>query len=462
LADLVTDGRRARGRVDWRFIAYNLLLLLLSPLLLLGLLYRMVVRGKSREGLRERLGFVSPQAAEFGQHRDPVIWVQACSVGEVAAVAPVIEAVRAREPLAHVVLSTTTPTGRELAARRGLEVDAVTYFPFDLPFVVGKALSTVRPDMLVMVDTELWPNMMAVARSAGIRTAVINGRISDKAYPRDLVIRPILSWTLGNIDRVLAQSDKDAARFRALGAREDRVEVLGNCKFDEDMPSVPPAEASRLRMELGLPEGAPILVAGSTREGEEAKVLDAFVLARQEHLDLQLVIAPRHPQRGDEIEQLILERGYAVYRRSRAVREGSAAEAVGPQVRIVLLDTIGELTKVYALATVVFVGGSLVPWGGHNILQPLAQGKPTVVGPWMHNQQDLMEIALAEEAVSVVQGQEELGELVARLIGSPQEQELFAARGAAMLARHRGASERYADQIVALLREGRDETDVPV
>jgi len=462
LAQQASEGRRPRAGFDWRFVAYNLLLVLLSPVLLIILLYRMIVLGKSRDRLGERLGFVSPEAAEYGKHRDPVIWIQACSVGEVAAVAPVIVAVRRLEPLAHIVLSTTTPTGRGLARSRGLEVEALTYFPFDLPFVVGNALAAVKPDMLVTVDTELWPNMMAVARSAGIRTAVINGRISDKAYPRDRAIKPILSWTLGNIDRVLAQSDKDAQRFLSLGAPPDRVQVLGNCKFDEDLPEVTSAEASMLRMELGLDPDAPVLVAGSTRENEEAKVLDAFDLIRQDHRGLQLVIAPRHPERGDEIERLIHERGYAVYRRSRAASGPSTPGGTGPQVRIVVLDTIGELTKVYSLATVVFVGGSLVPWGGHNILQPIAQGRPTLVGPWMQNQQDIVEVALAEQAVAMVQSVDELAQTASRIIGAPAEQELFAVRGTTMLAKHRGAAERCAQQLVALLREGRDESDVPV
>lgn len=440
--------------MDWRHVAYNLLLVVLSPLILLWLLWRIVVKGKSRRGLLQRLGFMPPPARELARHDDPVVWFHACSVGEVAAAQPIMRAFRDLEPLAHIFLTTTTTTGHNLAVHRQLEIDALAYFPFDFPFVVGRVLHSVKPDMLVMVDTELWPNLLAQAHAVGIRTAVVNGRISDRAYPRDLAIKPILAWTLSNVDRVLAQSARDAERFVALGADPSRVAVLGNSKFDEELPVVSDAEALRLRNELGLPEAAPVLVAGSTREGEEEKVFEAYDLARQEIRDLQLIVAPRHPERADAIERLVMERGWAAFRRSRALAQNAETrEAPGPssQVRVVILDTIGELTRVYALATVVFVGGSLVPWGGHNILQPIAQGKPTIMGPWMHNQQDLADIALQEQAAIMVRDAQELAQATVRLVASTAEQQVLAARGLRMMERQRGAARRYARELSALL-----------
>lgn len=440
--------------MDWRLLAYNLLLLVLSPLIVLYVLWRAIVKGKSRQGFLERLGRVPPEAAELAHHNDPVVWFQACSVGEVAAVEPVIHALRELEPMAHIVLSTTTSTGYELARKRGLELDALTYFPFDLPFVVGHALRSVKPDALIMVDTELWPNILATARAEGIATAVINGRISDRAFPRDLAVRPVMAWVMSNLDQVLAQSDRDADRFRRLGAAPEQVRVFGNSKFDEEMPIVSEAEGAKLRLELGLDPDAPVLVAGSTREGEEEKVLAAFEALRHDHLNAQLVIAPRHPDRGDHIEQLVLEHGFSVHRRSRALADPeSAARELAPtsQVRVVILDTIGELTRVYSLATVVFVGGSLVPWGGHNILQPIALGKPTLMGPHMHNQQDLADIALAEGAAITVRDSAELAEVAGRIMASEGERQLLATRGQAMLERNRGAARRYAEAVSALL-----------
>jgi 3-deoxy-D-manno-octulosonic-acid transferase len=443
----------SRG-LDWRLLAYDLLLLALCPLIVLYVVWRMVIQGKSRAGFRERLGLVPPEAAELGHHDDPVVWFQACSVGEVAAVEPVVKALRELEPMAHVVLTTTTPTGYDLARKRSLELDALFYFPFDLPFVVGHALGAVKPDVLVMVDTELWPNVLATARSMGITTAVINGRISDRAFPRDMAARPVMGWIMSNLDQILAQSEKDADRFRALGASPARVQVYGNSKFDEAMPGVSAAEGAKLRLELGLNAEAPVLVAGSTREGEEEKVLEAFEKLRHDHLDAQLVIAPRHPDRGDHIERLVTERGFSVHRRSRVLADAEAASretAPTSQVRVVILDTIGELTRVYSLATVVFVGGSLVPWGGHNILQPIALGKPTLMGPHMHNQQDLADIALQEQAAITVHDPAELAEVAGRIIASPGEQQLLATRGQAMLDKHRGAARRYAEAVSDML-----------
>jgi 3-deoxy-D-manno-octulosonic-acid transferase len=443
------------SKADWRFIAYNVVLVILSPLLLLFLVWRLLIKGKGRAGLWERLGFMPPAAAELGHHNDPVVWFQACSVGETAAVDPIIRILREIEPMAHIVVSNTTQAGHEAALSRRLEVDALVYFPFDIPPCISHALNQVKPDLLVMVETELWPNIAAMARARGIRTAVINGRISNRAYPRDMAIRPLLSWTLNQFDAVLVQSDLNAERFRNLGAPDERVEVLGNSKFDEQMPQVSAAEADMLRMELGLAPDAPVLVAGSTREGEEEKVLDAFDILRHEHRDLQLVIAPRHIERGDAIERLILERGYAVARRSRQVagQERAGQQAPTSQVRVVLLDTIGELTRVYALSTIVFVGGSLVPWGGHNILQPIALGKPTLMGPWMHNQQDMVDIALAEGAAITVHNPQELADVAARLVYSEAEREMLAARGQSMMSHHGGASRRYAERLSRLLHE---------
>lgn len=450
---------------DWRFIAYNALLVAASPLIMLYLLWCIVGRGRLRHGLRERLGFVPPEAAELADHDDPVVWLHACSVGEVVAAAPIINAIRRAEPLVHIVLSTMTVTGREMARRRNLEVDALVYFPLDMPFVVGRALEAVKPDAVVMVDTELWPNIMAVARSMGIRTAVVNGRISDRAFPRDRAVRPIMAWTLGNVELVLAQSERDAERFIALGAAPEKVRVVGNAKFDEDPAAVSAAEADKLRRDLGLPPDAPVLVAGSTREGEEEKVLEAFDTLRHEIRDAQLVIAPRHPERGDAVERLVTERGWAAHRRSRALAaEGGPSDqpAAESQVRVVILDTIGELTRVYALATVVFVGGSLVPCGGHNILQPIALGKPTLMGPHVDNQRDIADIALQEQAAFTVADPDELAATAARIINSEAEQELLAARCRAMLDRHRGAARRHAQHVVELLRGDRPPADVPV
>lgn len=442
---------------DAATIIYNVLLAVFSPLLLLWLAWRMLVRGKSRAGLRQRLGNIPEQVRQVANSPDPVVWFQAVSVGEVAALEPILEQFRLQEPLAHAVLSTTTPTGMEMAGKRHLDVEATFFFPFDVLPVVERVLDAVHPQMLVMVESELWPNLLAAAKRRGVKTAVVNGRVGDAAFRRAARVRPLFRWVLSNVDLVCAQSDVDAERFIALGADPERVRVLGNSKFDERFPTVSEAEAARLRQEFGFGPDDPVLVAGSTHPGEDQLVLQAFSQARSQHPRLQLIIAPRHPERGDDLHELVHSFGYIVYRRSHALNGHEQPAPVGPQARVVILDTIGELARVYAVATVVFVGGSLVNIGGHNILQPIAQGKPVLTGPYMHNFRGILHIAEQAGAVEVVSDADALAAAVVRLLDCPEEVAARRERGMKMLQEQRGASARMAQALVELLHDERGE-----
>ncbi|MCD6351759.1 MAG: 3-deoxy-D-manno-octulosonic acid transferase [Armatimonadetes bacterium] len=432
---------------------YNGLLLLASPVLLLWLLWRMFVRGKSREGLGERLGKLPEAARKLGKVEDPVAWFHAVSVGEVAALQPVLQVFRIKEPLAHVALSTTTATGRRMVAKQELDPDAIFYFPFDLLPVVRRVFSQLNPDLMVMVEGEVWPNVLAVAAQQGVKTCIINGRFSDSAFRRARLAAPIFRWMLAKLDLLCVQSQTDADRFIALGARPDRVRIVGNSKFDERFPEVSDAEAAKMRQEFGFGEEDPVLVAGSTHAGEDEIVLHAYSDLCTRHGNLQLVLAPRHPERGDQIQQLIEKHGFQVYRRSLARAGQPQPEPVGPQARVVLLDTIGELARVYALAEVVFVGGSLVKIGGHNILQPIAQGKPVLTGPYTHNFRGIMNIALEAGAVEVVRNADELTQAIDRLLRDRREAQRRRERGLAMLQEQRGASERMAEALAELLKD---------
>lgn len=361
----MTETTTARPRPHAGLLAcalYNLALVLLLPLLGLYLLYRLLAPRKRLTGLGERLGNI--QAATRGlEDSDPVVWVHAVSAGEMAAVAPVIREIRVREPLVRIALSTVTETGREMVGKLGLDPDALFFFPFDLPGIVDRVLSSVRPDVLVVVETELWPNLLHAARRRGIRVIVVNGRVSDRSYPRARALRPLYAWMLGNLDRVCAQSQEDADRFVALGADPARVTVTGNSKFDEQFPAVNEADVSKFRQDFGFAREAPVLLAASTHEGEEELILQAFTRLRVTHADLQLVIAPRHPERGGRVEEIVHDHGYGAYRRSRALAGGGGdplAPERGPQCCVAILDTMGELARVYAIATVAFVGKSLV------------------------------------------------------------------------------------------------------
>jgi len=431
-----------------RFL-YNALLAVFFPAVLAYILWRLLVLGKSRQGLAQRLGVIRRTALGRASD-DHTIWVHAVSVGEVAAVIPIIEHLRLLEPLARIVLSTTTPTGREMAEQRGADADALIYYPLDLPWIVSAALDAVRPSLVVMVDTELWPNFLWAAQAQGIKTLSVNTRISDRSFRRSRFVAPVYRWILGGVDRFCAQSQLDAERLLALGARPEAVVVVGNTKFDEPSPEVSEAQAAHMRQELGLGATGPVIVAGSTNPGEDLPVLEAFWRVRVKHPDARLVLAPRHPERADEIERIITDYGWRAIRRSQALQQ-RAASVQATEDSIVILDTIGELARVYAVADVVFVGGSLIPKGGHNILQPLAQGKPVLFGPYMHNQRDLAAIACRERLAWEVRTVEELAERFAGLIASAEERTRVAERGVAMIEENRGAAEKCAQAAVEVL-----------
>jgi 3-deoxy-D-manno-octulosonic-acid transferase len=417
----------------------------------------MAIRGKSRDGLAERLGRYPEAVGRLQESGDPVIWMHAVSVGEVGAAASILAEVRKQAPLARLVLSTTTPTGRSMAEKRDIGVEALVYFPFDLPWIVRRALDAISPDVFVTVETELWPNLFAHAHQRGVKTAIVNARFSDRAMGRVRPVRWHYRWLLGKVDAILAQSKLDAERYTSLGADESRVKVTGNTKFDEDFPEVSPAEEAKLRQDLRLSGSLPTWVVGSTREGEEPLVLDAFAKLRIAHHDLQLIIAPRHPERGDDIERLVAERGYHPVRRTRLLEAAQggqrpAAPADRPEDSVVILDTIGELARVYALADVVTVGGSFVKWGGHNMLQPMAQGKPVLFGPHTHNFRDIVSIVLEGESAVQLASPAELADGVSRILSSSTEGELLSVRAQRVIRDNKGASARAAASLVELLK----------
>jgi len=436
---------------------------LLLPIALLYFVWRLLFRGKSLTGFSERLGQVSHRLQAVQGTEDPVIWIHAVSVGEVAAVQPIVQQISLAEPIARIVMSTTTPTGREMVANRNLEPDALIYFPFDLPLVVERVLAAVRPDLLVLVETELWPNLLEAARRRGVKVALVNGRVSDRSFRQAKLFRPLYRWALSNIEVMCVQSQIDADRLIHLGAAPNRVVVTGNSKFDENFATVAEAEAAKYRQDFGFPQHAPVFVAGSTHEGEEDLVLEAFTRLRVDHPDLQLVIAPRHPGRGGRVEQLVHEHGYRAYRRSRALQAGGQ-DPLTPependaQVCVAVLDTIGELARVFAIASITYIGNSLVPGGGHNILQPIALGKPTLFGPHMENFRDIAAICTREDVGIEVADIDELGQQAGRLLSSEADLELLAARGHRLIQKYAGASARCAERVVAMLPQAAQES----
>jgi 3-deoxy-D-manno-octulosonic-acid transferase len=455
---------------------YNLALIALSPVIGIWLVYRLAIRRKSRDGFAQRLGFVPARADGSSP-----IWVHAVSAGEMVAAAAVVRELRQRAPEVGIVVSTTTPAGLGQARRLIPGAHSIFYFPFDILPSVRLALSRVRPALFVAVETEIWPNFYREASRRGVRLAVVNGHFSDRTMRRlagrARFLRPLYAAALRLVDRFGMQTSLDAERAIALGAEASRVYVCGNSKFDQAVASLTPGETARLRRAFGLREGQPLWIAGSTHPGEEEQILAAWDAVREGDgvgrptpglpavSDLALMIAPRHVERADAVEELCVRRvearagacgrSHPVIRRSRvaAGRDGAAdTEPHAPPLPpVILRDTVGELAAFYGLASVVFVGGSLAPIGGHDVLQPLFHGKPTFFGPHMHNQRDMAALAAASGAAEPVSDAGALAAAVRTVLTDPARARAMAGAATALLAANQGAAGRCADLILGLI-----------
>ncbi len=391
--------------------------------------------GKYLSTFRARLGRLP---ADLQPGAGPSVWVHAVSVGEVMAARVVVDELKRRRPGWSIFLSTTTTTGQEVAQRSGSRADGLFFVPFDFPGPLRRVLAQLRPSLLVLVETELWPNLIHEARRAGARVAVINGRISPRSFPRYRALRWLLRRVLLDIDLFLMQGESHAERMRAMGAPAARVRVSGNLKFD----ALPPAGTSPA-LEAALGGEGPLFVAGSTAPGEEESILDAFVAVRAEVPGLRLLLVPRHPERFAEAVELARARGFRVFRRTEL--------DAGWRGDVVVLDTLGELPRAYPLATVVFVGGSLVPSGGHNILEAAAAAKPVIVGPHMENFQEIADQFRAADALWQLDGKDELAPALRHLLTHPGDAVAQGARGAQLLAESRGALSLTVDALTALV-----------
>lgn len=422
------------------YLVYSILLGLAFAAALPYYLWKGGRSGKYLSSVRERLGWSLPPLNVEG---GPAVWVHAVSVGEVLIALPLAKALRERLPGHRVFLSTITLTGMALA-RKGEPQSGAFFAPFDWRGPVRKALSAVRPGLLVLVETELWPNLIHETRRSGARVAIVNGRLSPRSYSRYRPFRRLLRRVLGEVDLFLMQSEAHAERMRRLGAPPARVKVPGNLKYD----ALPEPRPTPLVDALGG-GGGRLWVAGSTMDGEEERVLDAFVQVRRTAPDVRLLLAPRHPERFASAVAAVEGRGLRCRRRTTL---GTEPWTEGD---VLVLDTIGELAAVYTAAAVVFVGGSLVEAGGHNVLEPAAAGKPVVVGPHMENFREIADAFLAEGALVQVATGAELGAAVAALLSEPVRANAMGARARALVERHRGAMARTADALVSLLAESR-------
>jgi 3-deoxy-D-manno-octulosonic-acid transferase len=387
---------------------YNLLLLLVAVLASPWWLLRLFSTQKYREGLSQRLGIRLPAHLDSASGKK-TLWIHAVSVGEVQAVLRLVRELEAALPNVRVLLSTTTRTGQQLAQQR-LGAARVFYFPLDLPFSVHRLVNYLQPSLLVLAETEFWPNMLSTCRRRGIPVVVVNARISDRSWPRYRLIRRYAEPYLANLAAVLAQSNLDRDRLLALGCRN--VSVSGNLKFDVANGS-PSEIVATIRK--ALPPAARVIVAGSTVAGEEPILLDAWAEVVATEPRALLILAPRHPERFDEVARLLSQSGFSWQRRSLWAVDPTPLAAGS----VLLLDSIGELSSVYSLGTVAFVGGSLVPAGGHNPLEPAIYSIPVVMGPYGNNFREIITQMTAAEALTVLCQEDSLAPTLLALLSNP-------------------------------------------
>lgn len=408
-------------------------------------LYQVARHGKYRRGFAERLGKVPARLTSAGA-TSRVIWIHAVSLGEVLAVSGLADSMRNSFPQHRIVVSTTTDTGQELARKRFGE-ENVFYFPMDFAFAIRPYWRGLQPEMVVLAETEFWPNFLRLAHAGGARIAVVNGRISDRSLPRYQRFRWALRKMLAQIDLFLAQTPQDGERLISIGAEPTRVQVTGNLKFDVSLPS-PPAIVESFRQSLQAEGAGPVLVCGSTVEDEERLLLKAFENVRVGHPRAVMILAPRHPERFDSVAILLQQLDIPFQRRSRWQGEPLAGG-------VFLVDTIGELAALYGLADVAFVGGSLVPRGGHNIIEPAQHGVAIVTGNHTENFRDIVGLFRSRDAVRIV-GIAELPLTLMQLLENDAERHALGRRAKETMQSQMGATARTLEALKALLAEPGD------
>ncbi|MBM3772951.1 MAG: 3-deoxy-D-manno-octulosonic acid transferase [Acidimicrobiia bacterium] len=417
------------------YVAYSLLMFCVFVVVSPYFVYQVIRYQKYVGSLRQRLGYLP---ISFNIDGEESIWIHAVSVGEALTVRALVTDLRASYPRLRLYLSTTTIAGHQVARKSVPHVDGVFYFPFDWTFIVRRTLGIVKPRVFVMMETEIWPNLLRECAERGVQTVLVNGRISARSFPRYKWVRPFFRRVLQHIDRFCMQSEESARRIIELGADAGRVTVTGSLKFDSlPMPTIAHGKP-RERVLRYFPIGAsrPVVIAGSTVKGEEPAILRAFARVKLTTPHALLIVAPRQPKRYSDVERLSKEAGFTTVRRSNLPID------VEPKADVVVLDTLGELAQLYQLATTVFVGGSLVDHGGHNILEPAVFGRPILFGPFMHNFTEIAETFLSNGAAMQVASDRELEEAVLALVTDPVRRARLGAAAKALVEANRGAKDK--------------------
>jgi 3-deoxy-D-manno-octulosonic-acid transferase len=416
------------------FPLFNTLLLPFYPALGIYTLHRRFIKGKSAASLAGQWGVISPPMRAFGRGKNPKIWLHAVSVGECVAAKPIIAALKREIPGVRIALSNTTDTGHELGQKMVAsgEIELAFFFPLDLPFIVTRVLNALRSDAIGFVETELWPNLLFLARRQNIPTFLLNGRVSDNLLRTAPKLGPFWKWMSSQVFGFLMRSREDATRLRSLGVAADKIEVVGDVKLER--PPVASAELrSMWRVRLGL-TSEKLFIAGSTHDGEELQTLRVFASLREHQPQLRLALAPRHVERTEEVALRIESAGWKVARRS--------LDEKPDENTIYLLDTVGELADFYAAGDLAFVGGTLVSRGGHNLLEPVLRGVPVVFGPSIDNFRAQAALLSSAKIGVQVEDEQQLQSVADELLRQPFAD--FAAQVEEVLAPHRGAAGKMA------------------
>lgn len=438
---LAAAGRNTRSvtvQIERFFLAwllngiYFLILVVVSPILV----FRRITQGKYRRGWREKLtGRLTRQHPE-----KPCVWFHAVSVGEVLQLQKVLELTEQRFPNFELLLTVTTETGSDVAHSKYPRA-TIRYFPLDFSWAVWKAINTIRPDLIVLVELELWPNFILTAQQAGIPLLLINGRISEQSFKGYRRLKPLMRRLLICFDQIAVQSETYADRLRQLGAPAERVTVTGNIKFDRIESNRDNPKTNDLRIAFRLGQSDQVFIAGSTQDPEENYALDAWLALRNDFPDLRLIIVPRHKERFDEVAALIQRRGCPLIRRSQP-------DEATMQPAVCLLDTLGELAACWGLADIAFVGGSLTNRGGQNMIEPAGYGAAVLFGPNTQNFKDVTEALLTRSAARVVSNADELREAVRELLSHPDTASQMGNRARDFVLAQQGATTRTIELIV--------------
>lgn len=424
---------------------YSLLILVLGALASPYLAYQAIRYKKYIGSLGQRMGYLP---VSFNLDGEESIWIHAVSVGEVLTARALMADLKRRYPHFRIFLSTTTLGGQQVARRNVQDVDAVFYFPFDLAFVVRRTLRLVKPRLFIMMETEIWPNLLRECKKLGVATMMVNGRISARSYPRYRMARPFFRRILADVDRFCMQSEESARRLIDIGAEPARVSVTGSLKFDSlDVGGAhtPGRGRDRVLRYFRMTSGRQVIVAGSTMRGEEEILLQVFGRLKSSANNPLLVLAPRNSERFGEVAQLARDKAFVTVKRSDLPVD------VEPRAEVVVLDTIGELAQLYQIATAVFVGGSLVDVGGHNILEPAVFGKPIVFGSHMQNFKEIADAFLTYDAAVQVHNARGLEDALLALLTDSVRRARLGAAARALVESNRGAKDKSLAVIGQLL-----------